>query len=64
MMKNLESIMVKESISDLKKLRLKQSSLYKQKRIDCLLFLKISKFKTRLELSNYLGIHIRIKVKI
>lgn len=58
-MKKAEEIIIKESVSDLKKLRLRQPSLYKQKRVMCLLYLKTDKFKTRQELANYLGVHIR-----
>ena len=50
---------IKESLSDLKKLRTKQSTLSQQKRVDCLIFLLNSKFKTRQHLSDYLGVHIR-----
>ena len=50
---------ISESLSELKKLRLKQPTLLKQKRIDCLIHLKTSKFKTRKELATYLGIHVR-----
>ncbi len=44
---------------ELRKLRIKQKSLSKQKRVDCLLCIKTSKFKTRQELANYLSVHIR-----
>lgn len=50
---------IEESLSELKKLRLKQPTLSKQKRVDCLIHVKTSKFKTRQELANHLGIHIR-----
>ncbi len=50
---------IKESLSELKKLRSKQPALSKQKRVDCLIHIKTSKFKTRQELANHLGIHIR-----
>ena len=58
-MKKPRELYIKESVSELKKLRLKQTSLSKQKRINCLLFIKTGKFKTRQELANYLGVHIR-----
>ena len=58
-MKNPEEITIQESLAELKKLRSKQTTLTKQKRIDCLIYLKTSKFRTRQELANYLGIHIR-----
>jgi transposase len=58
-MKNPIEIDIKESVLELRKLRLKQKSLSKQKRVDCLLYLKTSKFKTRQELANYLSVHIR-----
>ncbi len=50
---------IKESLPELKKLRLKQPTLSKQKRVDCLIHLKTSKFKTRQDLANHLGVHIR-----
>jgi len=49
----------KESISELKILFKKQPSLQRQKRVNCLLFIKVSKFKTRQFLADYLGVHIR-----
>lgn len=58
-MKNPISLTIKESIPELKKLRSKQPTLSKQKRIDCLIHLKASKFETRQKLANYLGVHIR-----
>ena len=58
-MKNPVHFDIKESLSELKSLRSKQSTLSKQKRVDCLLHLKTSKFKTRQELANHLGVHIR-----
>ncbi len=58
-MKNPIHFDIEESLSELKNLRLKQPTLSKQKRVDCLLHLKTSKFKTRQELANHLGIHIR-----
>lgn len=50
---------IEESQSELKSLRSKQPTLSKQKRVDCLIHLKASKFKTRQELANHLGVHIR-----
>ena len=50
---------IEESLPELKKLRSKQPTLSKQKRVDCLIHIKTSKFKTRQELANHLGIHIR-----
>jgi len=58
-MQNTPSFSIKESISELKSLRLKQPSLTKQKRVDCLLYLKMAKFNTRQDLADYLGVHIR-----
>ena len=58
-MKNPEHFTIKESLTELKKLRSKQPTLLTQKRIDCLMHLKTSKFRTRQELANYLGVHIR-----
>ncbi len=58
-MKNPINLKIEESLSELKKLRSKQPTLSKQKRVDCLIHLKISKFETRQELANHLGIHIR-----
>jgi transposase len=58
-MKKPHELEITESLSELKKFRANQPTLLKQKRIDCLLHLKTSKFKTRQELANHLGIHIR-----
>ncbi len=58
-MKNPVQFDIKESLPELKKLRLKQPTLSKQKRVDCLIHLKTSKFKTRQDLANHLGVHIR-----
>lgn len=58
-MKNPVHFDIEESLTELKKLRSKQPTLSKQKRFDCLIHLKASKFKTRQELANHLGIHIR-----
>lgn len=53
------NVFVKESISDLKTLRRKQSSLRKEKRVLALICLKESRFDTRKELAIHLGIHPR-----
>ena len=58
-MKKPKELHITESVSELKKLRLKQPSLSKQKRVDCLIYIKTGKFNTRQELANYLGVHIR-----
>lgn len=58
-MKKPISFDINESLSELKTLRLKQPTLLKQKRIDCLIHIKTSKFSTRQELANHLSIHIR-----
>ena len=58
-MKKPISFDINESLSELKNLRLKQPTLLKQKRIDCLIHIKASKFETRQELANHLSIHIR-----
>ncbi len=50
---------IKESILELKKIAKKQPSLQRQKRVNCLLLIKLSKFKTRQALADYLGVHIR-----
>ena len=58
-MKNPIDLVIVENLSELKKLRSKQPTLSKQKRIDCLIHLKTSKFETRQELANHLRVHIR-----
>lgn len=58
-MKNPIHFEIAESLPELKNLRSKQPTLSKQKRVDCLIHIKTSKFKTRQELANHLGIHIR-----
>jgi len=58
-MKKPHDLEIKESLSELKKLRTKQPTLLKQKRIDCLIHIKTSRFETRQQLSTHLGIHIR-----
>ena len=58
-MKNPVPFTIHESLSELRKIRNKQPHLYLQKRIDCLIFIKTSKFTTRQDLANYLGVHKR-----
>lgn len=58
-MKKPLDLEITESLFELKKLRTKQPTLLKQKRIDCLIHIKTSKFKTRQKLATHLGIHIR-----
>lgn len=58
-MKDPVHFVIAESLPELKKIRSKQPSLSKQKRVDCLIHIKTSKFKTRQELANHLGVHIR-----
>ena len=50
---------ITESVSELKKLLLKQKTIKGEKRIKCLLDIKNSKFDTRQELADYLLVHIR-----
>ena len=50
---------IKESLTELKALLLKQKNLRGEKRVKSLIFIKTKKFKTRQEVSNYLGVHIR-----
>jgi transposase len=50
---------IQESLSTLKSLRRKQTSLQKEKRIYALICLKENRFGTRQELANHLGTHIR-----
>lgn len=52
-------IWIKESLSMLKSLKQKQSSIRKEKRVYALILLKESKFDTRKELANHLGVHVR-----
>lgn len=52
-------LLIKESVLDLKNIVKKASSLRSLKRVNCLLFIKTSKFETRQELANYLGVHLR-----
>jgi len=58
-MKKPLKIVIIESVFELRKFRRKQTSLSKQKRVDCLLYIKTSKFRTRQELATHLGVHIR-----
>jgi transposase len=50
---------ISESLTELKILSSKQKTLQKQKRVNALIYIKIKKFKTREEVSSFLGIHIR-----
>lgn len=50
---------IKESLSTLKSLRRKQTSLQKEKRIYALICLKEDRFSTRQQLADHLGMHIR-----
>lgn len=50
---------IKESLSDLKKLKARQESLQGQKRVLALIHIKTGKFATRMELAAGLGVHIR-----
>ena len=50
---------IKEGLSDLQKLKRKQPSIGKQKRVQALICLKEGKFSTRKQLAHYLGIHVR-----
>jgi len=52
-------LVIKESLSDLKKLKTSQTSLSKQKRIIALIRIKEKSDNRRQELANYLGVHIR-----
>lgn len=58
-MKTPYPIEIKESISELQILKQKQKNIVYEKRVLCFLYLKLSKFKTRQELADNLGIHIR-----
>lgn len=51
--------MIKESLSILKTLQGRQSSIRKEKRVHALICIKEGKFVTRQQLANYLGVHIR-----
>jgi len=53
------TLRIQESLSDLKKLKAKQSSLQGQKRILALIYIKSGKFDTRKNLADGLGVHIR-----
>ena len=50
---------IKESLSDLKKIKTKQKSLQAQKRVLALIHIKTGKFGTRIGLAEGLGVHIR-----
>lgn len=50
---------ITESQSELQKLLVKQKTLQGKKRIKCLIDIKLGKFETRQEVSNFIGIHIR-----
>ena len=50
---------IKESILELKKIKTKQGTLSKQKRVLCLLYIKECKFKTRAQLATSLGVNKR-----
>jgi len=54
-----KEVKIKESILDLKKLKSQQGTLSKQKRVLCLIHILECKFKTKKELSTYLGVSIR-----
>ena len=58
-MKKPYPLIIIESLKELKKIRSKQANLYLQKRVDCLIFIKTSRFGTRQEVANFLGINIR-----
>lgn len=50
------NLLVKESLSELKKLQHKQRNIKSEKRILCLLLIKQKKFKTQSELADYLEV--------
>lgn len=52
-------MIIKESVKELRNRLSRQSTLRGEKRIKCLLYIKENKFRTRQELSSYLGVHIR-----
>ena len=58
-MGKIKELNIKESVLDLKKLKSQQNTLSKQKRVLCLIHLLECKFKTKKELSTYLGVGIR-----
>lgn len=58
-MSKAKELIIKEGVSALKKIRLKQRTIQQQKRVNCILFIKESRFKTRQQLADHLGIHIR-----
>ena len=52
-------LLIKESVLELKNIVKRQKSLRSLKRINCLLFIKKSKFETRQKLADYLGVYLR-----
>lgn len=50
---------ITETVDELKKLLVKQKTLKGEKRIKCLVDIKSGKFDTRVQLADYLGVHIR-----
>ena len=50
------NLVVKERLSELKKLQHKQRDIKSEKRILCLILIKQKKFKTQSELADYLGV--------
>ena len=50
---------IKESISELKKLLIKQKTIKGEKRLKCLIEIKSNRFETRQNLADYLLVHIR-----
>ena len=50
---------ITESQSELKKLLAKQKTLQGKKRIKCLIVIKLEKYETRQEVSDFIGVHIR-----
>ena len=55
-------IVVSESISELKKIQSKQLSFKAEKRIKCLILLKLNKFKNQQEIADYLEVDRRTVV--
>ena len=53
------TIIIKESLEELKSLKRKQTSIRKEKRVYALICLKEAKFGTRQQLANHLGVHVR-----
>lgn len=48
-----------ESVSELKKLLIKQKTIKGEKRVKCLIEIKADRFETRQDLADYLMVHIR-----